>query len=318
MVIRYRPICVAIWDDARFRVLPDDAKMLFLHLLTCPGSTTIPGVVRVGLGGLLDGLNWDRLHRLKAALKALEPSMLQFDTEARLVWIPKALNPEKYYKPQSPNVVLSWRKVLDEIPECPLKADIYPALANYIKAFGKGFTKAFGRAFRKAPYLLSLISSSSSDLSSSSEGEMQEGEGGTLSLPEEQACSTDAHVTVALMHYQGHHPRARPGDKDRKLIRARLKEGYSPADLCRAIDGNHVRPWNVQKNLHKLSLIMRDSGQVTMYLEALEAKPKIQQDAKADATDAAMAQWRQIRRNDDAEKGSIQPRPTDACQDLPV
>jgi len=75
-----------------------------------------------------------------------------------------------------------------------------------------------------------------------------------------------------LDFYLTFHPRARPGHKERQLILDRLKDGYSVSDLCVAIEGNHISPWHCGENprgtkYHKLSLIMRDSEQVSSFME---------------------------------------------------
>ncbi len=75
-------------------------------------------------------------------------------------------------------------------------------------------------------------------------------------------------------HYTEKHPRSRPGLKERRLIRARLEEGYSVDALCVAIDGCHVSPHHLGKTTGTrylaLSLIMRDSCHVTQFIEILE------------------------------------------------
>ena len=85
-------------------------------------------------------------------------------------------------------------------------------------------------------------------------------------------------VDAVLSHYGSLHPRARPGAKERKLISARLKEGYEVADLIRAIDGNHASAFHCgendgRKTYHALSLIFRDSSHVQEFIELAEKGP---------------------------------------------
>lgn len=87
-------------------------------------------------------------------------------------------------------------------------------------------------------------------------------------------------VSRVIEHYRSLHPRARPGDAERKKIRARLKEGYSPEDLCRAIDGQHATPHNQGHNDRgqtylSLELAMRDSSHVARYIEATNGPRRI-------------------------------------------
>ena len=82
-----------------------------------------------------------------------------------------------------------------------------------------------------------------------------------------------AAVAAVVAHYKSLHPRARPGESERKKIRARLKEGWTVADLQAAIDGNHRDPHCCGENdrgklYHSLELCVRDSKHVQDYIEA--------------------------------------------------
>jgi len=79
-------------------------------------------------------------------------------------------------------------------------------------------------------------------------------------------------IANVVEHYQSHHPRAQPGDKERALIRARLKDGFSVEDLQAAIDGCHNSPFHGGENTdgrkyQSLALIMRDASHVTQFME---------------------------------------------------
>ena len=82
-------------------------------------------------------------------------------------------------------------------------------------------------------------------------------------------------VDAVIAHYKTYHPRARPGAKERKLIAARMSEGYSPKDLANAIDGCHRSPFHSGENENSrtyqtLGLILRDSGKVQQFMEMPE------------------------------------------------
>lgn len=162
----YSKIYRKIWLDSKFRALSDDGKMLFLFLLTCPDSGTIPGLLRMGKAGLAESLEWAPA-RLAKALPEVFPEALPkafgkafpegfreafpkalavADWEARLIYLPNAL---KYNLPQSPNVVLSWGDQWDALPECDLKNDAYVAYFEALKALGEAFAKAFQKALPK-------------------------------------------------------------------------------------------------------------------------------------------------------------------------
>jgi len=80
-------------------------------------------------------------------------------------------------------------------------------------------------------------------------------------------------------HYHGYHGAARMTEKRMALIRARLAppEGWSVAELCQAIDGNHRDPFCCGKNrdgreYHSLELILRDAAHVERYLAVPEPR----------------------------------------------
>ena len=85
------------------------------------------------------------------------------------------------------------------------------------------------------------------------------------------------HVVEA---YRLHHPRARPGDKERELIASRLSEGYSIDDLREAIEGCHASPYHCGinsngKRYQSLELIMRSSEKVAGFIaHAKDARAK--------------------------------------------
>ena len=72
------------------------------------------------------------------------------------------------------------------------------------------------------------------------------------------------------------HPRAKLGDKERRAIKARLKEGSTVADLCQAIDGYHRSPFHTGDNDRgtkylDATLIFRDASHVAKGIELATA-----------------------------------------------
>lgn len=87
-----------------------------------------------------------------------------------------------------------------------------------------------------------------------------------------------ADVALVMEHYKAvYHPTSRPGDRERDLILARLKEGYSVNDLLKAVDGCHVSPFHCGENergmkYQSLGLIVRDSKHVVEFMEAWDER----------------------------------------------
>jgi len=73
-------------------------------------------------------------------------------------------------------------------------------------------------------------------------------------------------------HYRSKHPRRgrqlRPGHADWKRIASRIKEGFSVADLKRAIDGNMMDQWHQQHAAgHTIEYIFRNTTKVEQFIE---------------------------------------------------
>ena len=147
---RYRKVEVKTWNDGKFRELspiPPCGQGLWLWFLTGTRTTNIPGVI-VGTDVVMAAeLRWPLEGFREAFREACSKGMAKGDWEAGLVWLPNASKPgEKRNKPESPNVIRSWRDTWDEIPECALKLEIWQQLKAFAKAFGKGFEEAFVEA----------------------------------------------------------------------------------------------------------------------------------------------------------------------------
>lgn len=90
--------------------------------------------------------------------------------------------------------------------------------------------------------------------------------------PASAAVDVDAIYATWKAHHRSGLRVAPP--KIRRLIQARLKDGFSALELQDAIEGNHVDPHCCGRNerngvYHDLPLILRDAAYVTRYREAL-------------------------------------------------
>ena len=150
---RYRKVEVKTWADGKFRELspiPPCGQGLWLWFLTGTRTTNIPGVV-IGTDQVMAAeLRWPVEAFREAFREAFAKGMAKGDWEAGLVWLPNASRPgDNRNKPESPNVIRSWRDTWDEIPECALKLEVWQQLKAFAEAFGKGFGEAFLEACRK-------------------------------------------------------------------------------------------------------------------------------------------------------------------------
>lgn len=159
---RYRKLEVAVWTDSRFCELsaaPPNGQTLWLYLLSGPRTTTFPGLVVAKAEVMASDLGWPVEAFREAFREAfVDPSrkaMAKADWKVGLVVLPKALldstgEPRDTARPESPNVLRSWAKSWDEVPDCSLKYEYLQNLGSFAKALGEGYHQAFREAFRKA------------------------------------------------------------------------------------------------------------------------------------------------------------------------
>jgi hypothetical protein len=138
-----------MYADSSYRALSKpqpNGQSLWVYLLTGPHTTSIPGLSTAGEAAMAEALGWPLEGFRYAFGEVLAKGMAKADWEARVVWVPKAV---KYNPPESINVVKSWAKAWEEIPDCALKVTAFTTL----KAFMEGMPDAFRYAFMHAiPY----------------------------------------------------------------------------------------------------------------------------------------------------------------------
>jgi len=138
-----------MWGDERFRHLSAPApcgRYLWVFLLTGPHTTNVPGIIPVAPAVIGASLGWGAKAFGEAFGEALREGLAKADDEAGLIWLPKA---HQHNKPESPNVVRSWRVTWDLVPECALKEEAWRTLKAFAEGLGKGFAEAFGEACRQ-------------------------------------------------------------------------------------------------------------------------------------------------------------------------
>jgi hypothetical protein len=152
VMARYRKVSTVIWNDAKFRTLTDDSQLLFLFILTHPHMTSL-GAMRTTIDGLAAEKSWKRERLLKAFNELANKGLVKYDERASCLLVPNFI---KHNEPESPNVIKSWDKSLEMIPECSLKIELCESMGVYVAGLGEGFRKAFeslGEGFGKGmPY----------------------------------------------------------------------------------------------------------------------------------------------------------------------
>ena len=128
---RYRKIDPRIWCDSKFASLDIHGQRLFLYILTCPQMTAVGAFRGSALNmalelGYVKGFNEALAQGLPKAFtdafsELLSKGLVKTDEDGLLMFVPNFL---KYNEPESPNVVKSWKSVIDYLPECPLLVEV--------------------------------------------------------------------------------------------------------------------------------------------------------------------------------------------------
>ena len=140
-MVRYRKISTIIWNDEKFRTLSDKAQLVFLFVLTHPHMTSL-GAMRGTLDGLAAELNkWPSKVFREAFQECSAKGLVEVDESACFIGVPNSL---KHNPPENPNVVKSWRKCWDDIPECRHKSH----WRNELKSIRKGYRKGLRKPYR--------------------------------------------------------------------------------------------------------------------------------------------------------------------------
>jgi len=142
---KFRKIDTRIWTDSKFRDLSDDGKFVFFALLTHPNLTSV-GAMRGTLGGLAEEIGWLPERLRKGFQEASSKGMVKHDGRAHLIVLPRFI---RYNSPESPNVIRGWGQAYEQLPECPLKDELFHMIKEYTEAYTEGFRKAFAEAFRQ-------------------------------------------------------------------------------------------------------------------------------------------------------------------------
>jgi hypothetical protein len=141
----FRKIDVRIWNDAKFNELSHLGKLIFVFLVTHPNMTML-GAMRATRSGLAEELQAFPEAFEEAFCQVLSKGLAKHDQKASCIWLPNFL---KYQSAESPNVLKSWVKQAEFIPECGLKTLALQGLKDYAEASSEPFRKAFREAFAK-------------------------------------------------------------------------------------------------------------------------------------------------------------------------
>ena len=150
---RYSRVSRCMWRDEKFQSLTKvkpSAQSLWIYLLTGPHCTSIPGLFVMGEAALAEELGWPLAATQNTIMELERAKMLVRDAKTRLMWLPKAMI---HNKPESPNVVVGWKRSWLELPKCKTLNDAYEILREWCAGLGDPYLRAFKVAVGDAPPL---------------------------------------------------------------------------------------------------------------------------------------------------------------------
>jgi len=133
----FRAIYTLIWSDDKFPFCSDDAQLVFFHLHTNERTNAL-GIYKASIEALAADKRWGTERYAKGLGECLHNGFVKYDERFHVVYFPRYL---KWNKPANPNVLTSWLKSLDFIPNSNLKVEFLQSLNEYVKRWGKGYGK---------------------------------------------------------------------------------------------------------------------------------------------------------------------------------
>ncbi|MCX8022783.1 MAG: hypothetical protein N2745_08435 [Syntrophorhabdaceae bacterium] len=122
--MRYQRIYSQIWHDEKFNSLSEDAKYLFLYLLTSPHSNAL-GLYVLPLQYICADLNWDMKRLGKPFKELLGKRLINYDEKVKLVCI---INHLKHNPIDNENQAKNAIKIVVNLPKSPIFSDILEQL----------------------------------------------------------------------------------------------------------------------------------------------------------------------------------------------
>jgi len=267
---RFRKIDPRIWSDEKFRHLIPQDKLVALHCLTSTQANRI-GIFYLSPALAAEQLGMQPEGYLKGLQRVCDTLKWAFDEAVNVLYMPT------WWRYNGGIGHLTMRGYLDDLHELPQTTLLQEFMKNatYLSDAESAELDTMAKGMQG-------VSPQETETETETETELeQEKEKETEPEKETSTCRAGsqpdrpgltAAVDAAIAHYETIHPKAKPGEPDRKRILARLKEGFSAADLIEAIDGNHRDPHCSGENAngkkyHTLELIFRDSSHTQKYIE---------------------------------------------------
>ena len=141
----YTKIDDLFWKDAKMKSRSDDAKMVFLYLLTCP-HRTMTGMYHLPIGYASADMGWKPERFAKGFAELFQNGFINHDEGAEVVFVRNYL---KYNKIENPNQATAALKSIDNIPANSCDADLMRVLQGFDKGFLEPLVKRLSERLSK-------------------------------------------------------------------------------------------------------------------------------------------------------------------------
>lgn len=138
--LRYVRVANKIWQDEKIKNLSDDAKLLYLYVLTSPHSN-MAGYYVLPKPYVAYDLNWLPERLDKAFGELLRNGLIKYCEQSDVVLIPNFL---KYNPMQNKNQAIGAARRVRELPSNTLAKDFLTVLKRFAEPFLEHFAKGFG------------------------------------------------------------------------------------------------------------------------------------------------------------------------------
>jgi len=142
----YRKIDTRIHADQKYRQLSDEAKLLFLSVLTHENMTSL-GAMKAYPVAMAAELGWNLPKYEQAFGECAKAGMLAGDASSGLLW---AVNFLRYNGPENPNVVGGWKKSIDRLPECALRDQVVSAARTILAGYSEAYRNRFDTVAKRS------------------------------------------------------------------------------------------------------------------------------------------------------------------------
>ena len=238
--------------------------------MTCPHANII-GCFRLPQAYVAEDLGWDA-QRVSKGFRELSGKGFATHDAGGWLCIHRYL---KWNAIENPNQATAARKVFDQIP------DRSAAKVACALAFEEFADRVDPAAYNR--FLTVGVTLSKPFLNQEQEQEQEQDQEQEKNLVPQQAGEPAAQTVEGVVfdywRKAMESPRSKLDAKRTKTIKAALKWGYTPEQLCKAIDGCRVTPHNMGINdrgekYNGIDLILRNADQIDRFMRNADNPPK--------------------------------------------